>query len=262
MNPDQGVNQANAVRANNAARSFPSIVGDKGGLYPRWPYMASLIWMPFLFIGFSIETYYTYTNQVCHFGSALCNLDKLPIYIPVIMIPILFALTWLLCFLFGFGSLEVNLTKTEIDEYSLPMPLNPILNFLWRITQFESIFWPYIFLTALCTFIAIYERNLLARIPIVFVFIGITLINAFCLILWFFRRRRRSQRTQEELIADLANTPNEYSNWNLSGPAYLFRTLPIIRYLFPPRPRQGAVNAGNNNIRNNPLGEPNNPEMI
>lgn len=83
-------------------RDVPNIVGNRGGLYPRWwilsAFITSILAVLLLLLGPHIAC--SATGNLCHFASWH------PV-IQVLVIWLAFILIWLLALIFGIGSIEV-----------------------------------------------------------------------------------------------------------------------------------------------------------
>lgn len=212
---------------------LPSAVGDRGGLYPRWPFLAALLLTPTLIVGEAINLYFL--SHACTFGGFWCRLDSTPDFVQGLGVLAVFGLLWLAFFVFGVGPLEIALTPTAArPDARRAQPNSPIWRVVWQLSNFERFRHLLIGIgvaALLLLALAVYLHDLSAiTLPM-----GLALIIVgLCALVW--KPDSRHPVGRVVLRDGQGFETGETVPWvpALAHPGYIFRTLPLIDRLWPP----------------------------
>ncbi len=197
---------------------LPSAVGDRGGIYPRWPFLAALFLAPTLVVGYGIEEYFA--SHVCSLGW-WCGIDLLPGPMQAFIIWLTFLLLWLIAFVFGVGPLEIRLMPGAGSRAAVPS--GPIGRFFFAISDVRRMSHLLMLFggMALVGLIVGYRTNRFT--PVAFAVGAVVIVVAVCSTIWSLQPHPPQR------------LPAQYVR-RMSYPSYIFRTLPIIDHIWPPRP--------------------------
>jgi len=175
-------------------------------------------------VGFFLRHFATCPSIALGPLSGLCYADSWPNWLQFALIWLAFLVGWLLAFIFGYGTIELS-RRREVG----------IRRFFRSISHFEPIrHLLYIYGgLALLSIIVMWWSERLQPVP--FALASIILFVA----LWtYIRRQRRSARqlSEDELLQQSVAATT--SSW------YVFRSLPLIRGIIPPRPLRNQGNPG------------------
>lgn len=201
-------------------RDVFDVVGEHGGLYPRWPLLAALFFMPCVVIGYGLEIYFNvYSPYPCPFGG-LCQLDTLPGAAQVLLLFAAFGLLWLVVFLVGIDSIE----NRRSDAGGLARLLRDASN----VEPVRGLLLAYGGLTLLGMVVALLRG---ALYPALFVLSGIPMLIALTLLIRMIWRGGRGAE-QRQLTAQ-EREQNEARR--ARNPLYVFRNLPGVNRIWPTR---------------------------
>ena len=197
-----------------------------GPLYPRWPLLSAILVNVGVVVGFLLWRFATCPTSALGPLNGLCYANAWPTWLQFVLIWLAFLVGWLLAFIFGYGTIELS-RRREVG----------IGRFFRTISHFEPIrHLLYIYGgLALLSIIVMWWSGRLQAVPF-----GLASIILF-VALWtwtYIRRQRRPVRqlSEEELVPQSVAAT--------TSPWYVFRSLPLIRGIIPPRPLRNQGNPG------------------
>ncbi len=188
---------------------MPSAIGERGGLYPRWPFLAAILLVPLTIVAYMFHLF-----------------DHWLGIFQVLALWAVFLLLWLLCFVLGLQPLELE----------TPDPANaPIAYFFWNLSNFGRVR-PLLVGYGCAAFIGIGAAAYLGKLaPLVLAWGVIVMVVAICALFWHPRAPAQAQSAQALWQQTLNQT---------GSPWYVFRSIPPFNRLFPPRAPQPPANPG------------------
>ncbi len=199
------------------AQTRPDPVRSPVGLaYPRWPLLSSIFVSGIVGIVCLLWRFAPCPPGFLHFT---CGIGLWPGWLDMVFLWCLFLLGWLLAFIFGYGTIEVSSRRDQ-----------GVRGVLRSISSFEPVR-HLLYMYAGLAFLGIVGLAWLKQFQFVpFALATIVIFVA----LWTVFRQRRQQRQggQGQSDEDLLRQSIRYS----ARPGYVFRSLPLIRGIWPPYP--------------------------
>jgi hypothetical protein len=199
------------------AQNMPDPVRSPVGLaYPRWPLLSALFVDSIVGIACLIWRFVPCAPGFLHFA---CGVGAWPNWLIMLLLWGLFLIGWLLVFIFGYGTIEVSQHREE-----------GVSGWLRAISTFEPVR-HLLYLYAALAFIGVIALAWLNQFQFIpFAMATIVIFVA----LWIAFRQWRQQQQYRQPISD-----EELLRRSIGGsthPLYVFRSLPVIRGLWPPHP--------------------------
>jgi hypothetical protein len=195
-----------------------------GPMYPRWPLLSAISINAGGVIGYFLWRFASCPASALGPLGGLCHAASWPNWLQFALVWLAFLVGWLLAFIFGYGTIELS-RRREVG----------VRRFFRSISHFEPIrHLLYIYGgLALLSIIVLWWLGRLQAVPFALASI------IFFVALWtYIRRQRRPARqlSEEELL--------QQSVAATTSPWYVFRSLPLIRGIIPPRPLRNQGNPG------------------
>lgn len=209
---NQPVNPA-GNQANPTGQVRPNPIGNHGGLYPRWPLLTAMLYVPFICLGYGLLFYFQVVG--CRLG-ALCQLGAVPGVIQGALIVLGFLFLWYVMVAMGTW-LRIEDDTTVRSRFA---------NWLRVISEFASVRW-FIVCGGVATLLLLGWDALTFTLTVPSVAFGlIVLIVSACAL--FYRERPNTA----------AMTPQQLQEYNLTratGFWFIIRTMPPLRWFIFPR---------------------------
>lgn len=219
---------------NDTAMPNP-VTAPKGLLYPRWPLMAVVLLNILGFTGYLLWRFVPCPPAFLQMPASPCSIASWNPLAQFFLLWLAFLILWLLSFILGYGIIEGEWGRG----------ISPQVRFFLRaVSNFEPIRW---LLFIYASLIAIITVSMLLFEKAEVLPLGLDSIVLFVTAWVFIRRPRKPAQqptAQQQHEQDLANSVS---------PAYAFRSLPLIRGIWPPTPhRNNQTNTGPGNAVPNP----------
>lgn len=190
--------------------------------YPRWPFLATLLLIPCVIAGYFIDSYYQ--QHACPFG-VLCQVDRLPGALQVLLIWLAFGFCWLGAFAFGLRHLESSQAPDRTTA--------PIRYALWSASNVQPVR-PLLLAYGVLALVEIGMALFLGRFtPVDFALGTIMLAVPLCAFFWWPRPAQANQSAQAQQDVSQVDRP-----W------YRLRRAWLFSHLFSPRAPQPTASAG------------------